>query len=85
MAVKSNSRRSQLQRLLQCLVEQGGVTTLYAREVLNIMAPAARVLDLRSMGYGIVTQQVDLVDHLGVVHPKVARYVLIFLPKDVAA
>lgn len=84
MAVKSNSRRSQLQRLLQCLIERGAVSTLYARETLNIMAPAARIMDLRLMGYGIVTQQADLVDQLGVLHPKVARYVLISVPKDVA-
>jgi hypothetical protein len=81
MVSKSNSRKSQLLRLSQCLQEKRSVTTLYAREVLNIMAPAARVMDLRSMGYDILTQQIEVVDGAGVSHPKVARYVLISIPE----
>ena len=54
----------------------GPVTTIYARRVLDIMMPAARIKELRIQGYAIITQwQVEATD-CGTLH-RVARYVLL--------
>lgn len=56
-------------------LRKGPVSTLHAREVLGIMSPAARVLELRRQGHHIVTHWVRGVDAAGVSH-RSAVYVL---------
>ncbi len=57
----------------------GPVTTIYARRVLDIMMPAARIRELRLRGYVIITQwQMEATDS-GILH-RVARYVLMKEP-----
>jgi Helix-turn-helix domain len=73
----NNSAHAQRQKLLVALKELDSVTTVYARDVLGIMAPAPRALELRAMGYKIVTERVNETDSLGLLHHGVARYVLL--------
>lgn len=73
------SADAQRHRLLTAL-RQGPVTTFYAREVLNILMPAARIKELRAIGYEIETVRIELVDQHGRRHDRVAKYVLIGEP-----
>jgi hypothetical protein len=66
---------AQRQRLLSAL-KKGSVTTPDARAHLNIMAPAARIKELRERGYRIKTSLERILDDRGRLHHKVARYVL---------
>lgn len=43
--------------ILKYLIEYVRLTTLQAREELGVMSPAPRVLELRRMGYNIVTKR----------------------------
>lgn len=52
---EGNSAEAQRQRLLQYLQEHGSVTTCEARRLLDIMHPAARIMELRR------DQDIDLV------------------------
>lgn len=63
-------------RLLQAL-HQGPITTFYARDKLNILMPAARVKELRDLGYAIHTELIRVVDSNGHHHNRVARYSLL--------
>jgi hypothetical protein len=72
----NNSAHAQRQKLLAALQELDSVTTVYARDVLGIMAPASRTLELRAMGHKIITERVNETDSLGLLHHGVARYVL---------
>lgn len=52
----STASSQQRKRLLDALAERGplGVTTIYAREELDVMAPAPRIFELRhNYGYNI--------------------------------
>ena len=49
-------------------LRKGPVSTIYAREVLGIMSPAARVMELRRQGHAIVTRAGHVVDAAGVSH-----------------
>ncbi len=52
----SNDSSQQRKRLLDALRERGptGITTIYAREQLDVMAPAPRIYELRhNYGYNI--------------------------------
>lgn len=69
------SARAQRFRLLAAL-KQGSVTTFHARADLNILMPAARVKELRSLGYNIATERIQLFDQQGNRHSGVAKYVL---------
>lgn len=62
-------------RLLEAL-EQGPVSTLYAREYLDILHPAARVQELREQGYNVTTEWVLEDNGEGRPH-RVAKYVLL--------
>lgn len=73
-AAFDNSAESQRQRLLSHLY-QDPLTTLQAREQLDIMAPAARVMELRKRGYDIETVWVWDLSPCGKPH-RVARYIL---------
>ena len=52
------------------------LTTLYARQEFGIMHPAARVMELRKVGYNIITHKCRELDSAGVRH-SVAEYVLL--------
>ena len=69
-----NSAEAQRARLLDAL-RIGPVTTLEARRELDIMAPAARVMELRGLGHQIATIWARQPTHCGKLH-RVARYVL---------
>lgn len=70
------SSSAQLQRLLAWLREKP-ITTIQARGALNILAPAARIWELRHKeGHNIVTHWVNDVTIEGKKH-RVAQYVLL--------
>lgn len=75
----STSLSAQRQRLLKVLKTLGAVNTIFARERLNIMMPAARIKELRMQGHEIFTTRITLKDQNGFVHSGIARYVLIKL------
>ncbi|WP_151448500.1 helix-turn-helix domain-containing protein [Lacisediminimonas profundi] len=70
-----NSVSAQRARLLDQL-RQGPVSTLDARAVLDVMHPAARVMELREQGYQIETLWSREPSPCGRLH-RVARYVLL--------
>jgi hypothetical protein len=73
---------AQRNRLLEALIN-GTVTTYEAREMLNIVQPAARIIELREQGHDIVTSLETLPDAAGRLHPRSARYILIALAQEV--
>ncbi|CAL7962707.1 hypothetical protein GAMM_40022 [Gammaproteobacteria bacterium] len=67
----------QRQRLLAWLREKKPITTIQARAELNILAPAARIWELRhNEGYNIVTNFVEDITTEGKPH-RVAQYALL--------
>lgn len=75
----NTSAYAQRKRMLDALQTLGAVNTLYARDRLNIMAPAPRIKELREQGYQIRTDRIRITDRDGFVHDNVALYVLIKL------
>lgn len=75
----NTSASAQRKRLLEALQTLGAVNTLYARDRLNIMAPAPRIKELREQGHQIHTDRISIQDRDGFTHGNVARYVLIKL------
>lgn len=73
-------RRRSLKRL-----QQGPVDTLTLRRELCVLMPAARIKELRDLGYNISTTRVSLADEQGVWHKGVALYTLHANPVEVAA
>lgn len=65
----------QRREILEYLQQGNKLTTLYAREVMGIMHPGGRVLELRKDGYNIVTHRRPGADVAGSKH-SVAEYVL---------
>lgn len=61
--------------ILKHLVEYVRLTTLQAREELGVMSPAPRILELRRMGYNIITYRQYKRDITGRNHYQ-AEYVL---------
>lgn len=74
-----NSTAAQRQRLLEWLIHNGSVNTHFARDRLNIMSPAPRIMELRGLGHQIETERMTINDRDGRSHPRVARYVLLQL------
>jgi hypothetical protein len=72
--LRATAREQQRRRLLAAL-EAGPVSTLEARERLNVMHPGGRVMELRALGYRIVTAWSFEADAWGRPH-RVGRYVL---------
>ncbi|WP_152206800.1 helix-turn-helix domain-containing protein [Marinobacter changyiensis] len=62
-------------RVLEYLRHNRALTTLHARHHLNVMHPAARVMELRKGGHNIVTHRRQDADSAGRLH-SVAEYVL---------
>jgi hypothetical protein len=75
MSKLPNAACEQRKRLLERL-RHGTVSTLEARRELDIMHPAARVMELRNAGYQIDRLTVDEPSDCGRLH-KVARYLLV--------
>lgn len=72
----SNSTSAQRARILEWLRTTGHITTLQARRHLDVMHPAARVMELRKSGMKIST--VWTTDDNGRGRPhRVAKYALI--------
>lgn len=69
------SAGAQRGRILAHLKTNRSLTTLEARQNLNIMHPAARVMELKERGYHIITNRRKDVDSEGRLH-SVAEYVL---------
>jgi len=76
----SNSAHAQRQRLLAHL-KASPIDTVAARHELDILCPAARVLELRRRGHEIETVWIDRQTDCGKVH-RVALYVL--KPREVS-
>ena len=74
---------SQTQALLNHFKQCDSITTIEARSYYGILAPAARVFELRGMGYDIVTLREVHVTHKGK-HNCVARYIIVN-PSEVQA
>lgn len=72
--INGNSAQAQRQRILTYLYKQP-LDTLTARRELDIMHPAARVMELRKRGIGIITVRIDRPSDCGKMH-SVACYVL---------
>lgn len=70
-----NTAHSQRLRLLAVFETQASITTIEARRDLDILMPAPRVFELRSMGYDIVTIWTQAATECGRKH-RVARYIL---------
>lgn len=66
---------AQRARILDYLQNHRALTTLQARHLLNVMHPAARVMELRKAGYNIDTNRRKDADSEGRLH-RVAEYVL---------
>lgn len=70
---------AQRKRLLEAMQRLGAVNTMYARDRLNIMMPAARIKELRALGHDIYTDRITIKNKQGFIHRGVALYVLIKL------
>ncbi|MBU1140884.1 MAG: helix-turn-helix domain-containing protein [Proteobacteria bacterium] len=69
-----NSASSQRKRILSWLLSNP-LTTLQARQHLDCMAPAQRILELKNMGHSIQTVWTNDLSPAGKVH-RVAKYIL---------
>ena len=76
----AQSRAAQRVSLLRHMKEHVGITTLQARQLLSVMHPAGRILELRRKGFEIVTAWVYDTDSAGKLH-KQALYILKRGPK----
>ena len=74
MSAHPNTAKEQRARVLARL-RKAPLTTLEAREELDVLHPAARVMELRKEGYHIETVTAEDTTACGRVH-RVARYVL---------
>lgn len=83
--IQNTSINAQNARLAERM-EQGSLDTFAIMRELNICRPGARICDLRSAGYNIITNRIVLTDEWGRTHRGVALYTLISKPKaEVAA
>lgn len=73
---KDNSTSNQCLKILDWLFEKGSITTTQARQNLDVMSPAARILQLKKVGYQIVKINDTWTSEHGIKHKGVARYVL---------
>jgi helix-turn-helix protein len=71
----NNTASNQRKAIYQHLIQEGHLTTLYAREQLGIMSPAARIFELRRNGHMIDTYWTTTVDITGTKHRE-AAYIL---------
>ena len=73
-----NTKHNQRLRLLDYLKTHGTITTLQARSELDILAPAARIFELRH-NYGYRINKIDVDDYTEAKrkHTGIAKYVLV--------
>ncbi len=71
-----NSAHNQRLKILDWLLEKDSITTAQAREHLDIMSPAPRIMELKAAGYLIVTIPDNWTSEHGINHKGIARYVL---------
>ena len=76
IVIKNYSAKAQCAKILKYLKEEGGLSTLDAREKLGIMSPAARIFELKEGGYPIVTVWMIEHDVTGTPH-RIAKYILL--------
>ncbi|MCP2086082.1 UNVERIFIED_ORG: hypothetical protein J2Y81_002099 [Paraburkholderia sediminicola] len=69
----SNDTAIQRSRVLEFLRQHGSLSTLDARHLIDVMHPAARVMELRRAGYAIATIWTHATTPEGGTH-RVARY-----------
>lgn len=74
MSIPENTAIAQRRRILDFL-RIHPLDTLTARKELDVMHPAARVMELRKQGIGIITTKIDRPSDCGKIH-KVACYIL---------
>jgi len=72
----NNTAHNQRLKLLDWLFERGNISTSEARENLDIMSPAPRIMELKRAGYSIVTVTDNWTSPHGINHKGIARYVL---------
>lgn len=70
-----NSTNNQQAKLLGYLKEHGSITTAQARELLDVMSPAARIMELKETGYLIVMSWDNWTSEHNIKH-RLARYIL---------
>lgn len=70
-----NSTQNQCLKILDWLFERGSITTAQAREHLDVMSPAARIMQLKQAGYLIVIAWDNWTSEHSIKH-RIARYVL---------
>lgn len=71
----NNSSYNQRLKILDRLFEKGSITTSEAREHLDVMSPAARIMELKEAGYLIVTIWDSWTSEHNIKH-RIGRYVL---------
>jgi Helix-turn-helix domain len=69
----SNDAASQRSRLLEFLRKRGSLSTIDARHLIDVMHPAARVMELRRQGHDIMTAWAHETTPEGGTH-RIARY-----------
>ena len=77
----STEASNQRARILEASKRQGGVTSMEARDALNIVDPPKRISELVAMGHKFAFSYERLYDHAGRPHPKCARYVWLSSPE----
>lgn len=73
--IGDHSASVQRARILAYLRSGKTLTTLEARAILDVLHPAARVLELRRLGFQIQTIRTNDLSQAGKIH-RVARYIL---------
>lgn len=74
----ANNAYTQRLRIIEWLKANPSLTTLQAREILDVMHPGARVMELRQRGHDIMTYWTNEPNAQGHMH-RVAKYVLMRL------
>ena len=74
----NNASHNQRLRLLDYLKTHGAITTLQARSELDILAPAARIFELRH-NFGYLINKIEIADYTEAKrkHTCIAKYVLV--------
>ncbi|WP_230209701.1 helix-turn-helix domain-containing protein [Solemya velum gill symbiont] len=72
----SSTLEDQRKSIYERLAEGNALSTLFAREELGIMHPAARIMELRQRGHNIITNWQTETDVTGKSH-RIAKYILL--------
>lgn len=80
---KSTATEAQRQRIIDALHHRP--QTSYDLRRMGCYQAPARIIELRRMGYEIMTERITLTDRDGYQHPNCALYTLISEPQEVQA